>query len=188
MVKYNYFETLETLALYASDCVKIACSENSSSKKRLEDIRVSSSERLMSLENSLFSDFLPPLERDSIAAYAHTLKNLTDTACEHFTLCRTCTVQKKKSEEEELCILLVSEIKESTAILRNLKKPGETPDIQKFRDILHKAIQAHISELSKISSGALPKSLTPVILSSGKLRASLSNCFDSLIEIMLYNI
>ncbi len=188
MVKYDYFETLESLSIYASEAVKLACSENTSSKKHLEDIRANSSQKLMSLESSLFSDFLPPLERDSIAAYAHTLKDLTDTACEHFTLCRTCTVQKKKTEEEALCISLVSEIKESTAILRNLKKPGETPDIQKFRDILHKAIQAHISELSKISNGALPKSLTPVILSSGRLRASLSHCFDSLIEIMLYNI
>ena len=187
MAKYDYFEALDSLALYASEVVKIACSENTSSKKHLEDIRANSSQKLLSLENSLFSDFLPPLERDSIAAYAHTLKALTDTACEHFTLCRTC-LMKKKSEEEKLCISLVSEIKDATAILRNLKKPGETPDIQKFRDILHKAIQAHISELSKISSGAVPKSLTPVILSSGRLRAALSHCFDSLIEIMLYNI
>lgn len=188
MAKYNYFEALESLALYASDSVKIACSENSSPKKALEDIRIKSSQTLLSLESSLFSDFLPPLERDSIAAYAHTLKALIDTACEHFTLCRTCVSLRKKSEEERLCISLVSEIKESTAILKKIKKPGETPDIQKFRDILYKAIQAHTSELSKINSGILQKSMTPVILSTGRLRAQISHCFDSLIEIMLYNI
>lgn len=188
MVKYDYFEALDTLALYASETVKIACSENTSSKKQLEDIRAKSSQKLLSLENSLFSDFLPPLERDSIVAYAHTLKALIDTACEHFTLCQTCSAIRKKSDEEKLCISLVSEIKEDTAILRNLKKPKETPDIQKFRDILHKAIQAHVSELSKISNGAVQKSLTPIILSTGRLRASLSHCFDSLIETMLYNI
>ncbi|MBQ8140286.1 MAG: hypothetical protein IJ038_01135 [Clostridia bacterium] len=189
MAKYNYFEALEELAAGACNAVRSVCGEGASiSKKEFTQIRSDCAKTLFSLENSLFSEFLPPLERDNIAAYAHCLSRLIDTAAEHFALSRALGGQRKKNEEEKICLELASEIKNGTSMLRNLKKPGEIPDIQKFRSLLHSGIEAHNAELSKINSGVLPKTYAQSVLSAGRLRIDLSKCFDKLLEIMLNNI
>ncbi len=189
MVKYDYFEVLEELSLCAYNTVKQACSDaNQGSKKAFSETRAKCNRTLLSLENMLFQDFLPPLERDNIATYAHCLLSLTDTAGEHMALSNVGGMPRRRSEEERICIDLAQELNNSTSILRKLKKPGELPDIQKFRDLLHAGLEAHSADISKINSGILPRSSIQQTLSAGKLRASISRCFDTLLEIMLNNI
>jgi hypothetical protein len=188
MTKYDYFKALETLSHRALNAVKYACSENPRSfQKNLLNIRAEANDTLISLEKSLFEDFLPPLERDSIVAYAHSLKHITDVAGEHLSLCAALP-SKRKSEEESLCISLASHINDSTLILRTLKKTLGLPDISGFREIAQNALAAHCSDIVKINSGALPTSCLNHINSTGRLRTELSKCFDKLIEIMLNNI
>ena len=188
MTKYDYFKALESLSKNALNAVKYACSEKPRSfQKNLLNIRTEANDTLISLEKSLFEDFLPPLERDSIVAYAHSLKNLTDVAGEHLSLCAALP-SKRKSEEETLCISLASHINDSTSILRTIKKARALPEISEFRKIAQSALSAHYSDIAKINSGSLPASCLNCISSAGNLRAALSECFDTLVEIMLDNI
>ena len=187
MVKYNYFEVLDEMALYAHNAVKAVCAEGGS-KKIFSEIRSDCNKTLFSLENALFSDFLPPLERDNIAAYAHCLSRVVDTATEHFALSHSIGISRRKSEEERICLELAAEIKKSTSMLKKLKKPGEIPNIEKFRELLHAGLELHNAEISKINSGSLPKAYAQSVLSVGRLRIELSRCFDELLEIMLNNI
>ena len=95
---------------------------------------------------------------------------------------------RKNTEEEKICYELAQKIKEDTYILRTLKKPGELPDIREFRSRMRLALKAHNEELSRINSGARPRSLTHIVMSAGRIRLELSRCFDELLEIMLNNI
>ncbi len=189
MAKYNYFDTLDTLADYAYSSVEQACTDsNIGSKKDFEKIRSECNNTLFSLENSLFSEFLPPLERDNIAAYAHCLSRVVDIAAEHFIISRINSARRSRTEEERICSALMQEIKNGTAMLRNLKRPDEIPDIQKFRALLHSGLEVHNAELAKMNSGAFTKQYADTVISAGRLRRELSRCFDKLLEIMLNNI
>lgn len=187
MSKYNYFEALETLAEYALEAVEYACLDKHS-KKPLSELRSRCDKTLFSLEESLFSEFLPPLERDNIAAYAHCLSRVLDAAAEHFALCCLGGGLKLNTEEEKICYELAKIIFENTRILRNLKKSGDLPDIKEFRIQARKALEAHGSELTRINSGASHISRTHTVISAGRIRIELSRCFDELLEIMLNNI
>ena len=186
MPKFNYFEVLEQLAEYALEAVASACMDKAS-KKPLSQIRADCNNTLFSLEESLFEDFLPPLERDNIAAYAHCLSRVVDAAAEHIALSCLGGI-RRKTPEEKLCYELAEKIKEDTHILRTLKKPGELPDIQEFRFQASSALEAHNAELSKINSGAVSKSQAHIIMSAGRIRIELCRCFDELLEIMFNNI
>ena len=88
MVKYNYFDALESLSECAYKATFAACSESSmNAKKTISEIRAKADDIILSLEKALFSDFLPPLERDDIAVYAHSLLSVVETSAEHSALC-----------------------------------------------------------------------------------------------------
>ena len=187
MVKFNYFEALEVLADLATMAVGSACTDKSP-KMPLSDIRYNCDKTLYSLEESLFEEFLPPLERDNIAAYAHCLSRVVDSAAEHIAICCLNGTSKRKTEEEKICCELAQKIKDNTFILRNLKKSCEMPSIEDFREQARLAFEAHANDLAMIRSGAIPKSLAQNVISAGRIRIELSRCFDELLEIMLNNI
>ena len=101
MPKFNYFEALEKLADLAVMAIGCACIDKAQ-KKPLSEIRFECDTTLYSLEESLFEEFLPPLERDNIAAYAHCLSRVVDSAAEHIALCCLNGTSKRKTEEENI--------------------------------------------------------------------------------------
>ncbi len=189
-MKYNYFDALEALSQCALETVRASCSVDPVISSKLpSEKRTNFNSMLLELENSLFEEFLPPLKRESIAEYAHCLSRLTDAACEHMTAklsIRSSTA--KQSEEEKICIELAKRIHEGTAMLKALKKPGETPDIKEYRELSCRALDAHNAESRAAKRGALCGGREEQILSAGKLRSELSLCFDGLLELMLNNI
>ncbi len=187
MPKFNYFEALENLAEYAVMAVGCACIDKAP-QKPLSEIRLDCDSTLYSLEESLFEEFLPPLERDNIAAYAHCLSRVVDSAAEHIAVCCLNGTTRRKTEEEKICYELALKIKENTYILRTLKKSDKVPSIEDFRAQTRAAFEAHSTDLAQIRAGAIPKSLAQKVISAGRIRLELSRCFDELLEMMLNNI
>lgn len=189
MLKHNYFELINTLASLACDSVIFACTDFSSKNKASHtDLRVQTDSILFSIESALLVEFVPPLKRESISAYAHSLHHLADTAQTHMTISSAFGKMRKRTEEEKLCAELATKIKENTALLKNIKKSSTTPDIQSFRDLMLLAVDAHSSDLARLTSGYLPKSYSQIVNSAGALRAELSITFNSLIDLILSNI
>ncbi|MBO5416714.1 MAG: hypothetical protein J6A83_08815 [Clostridia bacterium] len=187
-MKYNYFETLESLSLCAYNAVRTACSEQAAiSGSTPSDIRKDFGTKLLELEGYLFKEFIPPLKREGIAKYAHSLSRLTDSACEHISLTLACGGFRKRGEEERICIELAKMIHENTALLRSLKKPDNIPDIKVFRELSHKGFEAHNASVSRSECGVSAKS-SQLLLSASKLRSELSLCFDVLLETIFNNI
>ncbi|MBQ7384583.1 MAG: hypothetical protein IJV72_07330 [Clostridia bacterium] len=188
-MKYNYFEALDSLSVRVYDAVSSACSERGIvSEKSLAQIRGGFNSALLELETSLFGEFIPPLKRDNIAAYAHALSRVTDTACEHIALKLSHGSIGKRLSEEDICIELAKLIHDGTSMLKSLRKPDIMPDIKSFREYSRKGLEAHTASLAQISRGALPKSYLQPLISAGKLRSELSVCFDVLLETMFNNI
>lgn len=189
MVKYNYFEALEQLAQLVESAVKLACGgvvgEESGSVSAL---RKSGDRLICELEDTLFSDFLPPLERDNIAACAHCLSRVIDQASELLCNESYLTLNGKQNEEGKICIRLAEELKNATMLLRRIRKPDEIPNVQEYRRLLCEGRCAHTNMLTRLHTGVLPRSAAQTIILTGKLRTELSRCFDELVEIMLNNI
>ena len=189
MVKYDYFETLEQLATLAESAVRLSCGASAASEGgTVPDLRRACDRLICELEDTLFSDFLPPLERDNIAACAHSLSRVVDRASE--LLCNEAflTLSGKQNEEGRICVRLAEELKNAIALLRRIRKPSESPNVQGYRKLVAEGRCAHTNMLTRLHTGVLPRSAAQGIILTGKLRAELSHCFDELVEIMLNNI
>lgn len=188
MVKYNYFEQLEKLSELARSAVTLACgSQSATRREEFSSIRRACDRSVCELEDALFSDFLPPLERDNLAACAHALSRVVDAAaelCHHPATLPTV----KQNEESAVCVKLAESLSEAVSMLKRIRKPDEIPDRQGFRKLLSEGRCAHNAMLSKLHAGALPRSSAQTIIQVGRLRAELSRAFDELVEIMLNNI
>lgn len=185
MGKYRYFETLEAISLLAKQAVVLACSDASpTERKRLSALRPECDRLVCELEDSLFSDFLPPLERDSIAAAAHCLSRIIDEALE----LSSHPLPPSANEEGEVCVRLAAMLSETVQILRRINKPDELPEIQGFRKLLSEGRDAHRRMLTRLRSTSLPHSAAGAIIQTGRLRAELSRAFDETVEVMLCNI
>ena len=188
-MKYDYFETLEQLSLHASEAVRLACQPMPNrDPKSISSIRKHSDRLICELEDTLFADFLPPLERETIAGCAHSLSRVVDQASELLYHTAYAPPLEKTNEEGKICLLLCEKMSESIAMLRTIRKPNELPDVQGFRALLAEGRRAHGAVLSRIHSGILPKSEAQTMILTGKLRAEISRAFDDLVEIMLHNI
>ena len=186
MAKFDYYAALEAFATDLHRALQLACTMHAKEQKdALRSLRIECDKRLCSMENILFCDFLPPLERDNIAAYAHCMLHTLEETIEHAALERGALGQ---TAEEACCIRMASELKSCTAMLRRIRTPGELPDVRLFRNLLQQAREAHASDIARVGHGTLPKSASRIILSTGRLRLELSRCFDELIEVMLHNI
>ena len=60
MVKYNYFDTLEQLSDRVVRVVTMACGDAGADSKIISELRKDCDRQICSLEDALFSDFLPP--------------------------------------------------------------------------------------------------------------------------------
>lgn len=189
MPKYPYFESLEKLSASVVEAVRL--SSEGSTKKGKEElfaIRHDSDKIVCELENALFSDFLPPLERDNIAACAHSLSRVIDRSVE-LSLCNgNLTAASMLHEEAKICVALAEQLHRDITLLRSIRKPSEMPALEEFRALLAEGRNAHTAMLAKISSGAFPRHVAECVNLCGKLRAELSRCFDETVEIMLNNI
>ena len=183
MQKINYFELLEEISVLCSRSVFLA----SGSTRALlqgalaENIKIQEEyvKRVSVLEEFLFTDFLPPLQRRSIAEAAHEMGKVIE--CSHRVI--TQRLQRsgydKRSRESDVCIRLAELIEESVGLLKKIKKPNQTPKINEFREILI---------TSRKSAKILQKRQGSSSLCMTELREELADCFDKIIEIMLCNI
>ncbi len=189
MVKYNYFENLEQLSSLVESAVKLACGGGERKEEAsVSSLRKSCDRLICELEDALFSDFLPPLERNNIAGCAHSLSRVVDRASELYCNASFLSLNGKQNEEGRICVRLAEELNSAISMLRRIRKPDEVPNVQKYRRLLCEGRCAHTNMLTRLHTGVLPRSSAQTIILTGKLRAELSHCFDELIEIMLNNI
>ena len=196
MARPNYFDILEELSKNACEAVSIACGyptacdtkKGKGDKELLCELRGRCDKMICSLEGNLFSDFIPPLERDNIASLAHGFWRIINRAAEH---CNTASQRQAggvQNDEERLCVVLCEKLSENTAMLRQIRRPEKTPSLTEFRATLREAGEAHGAYLSRISAGVVPRSCAMRAFSAARLRFEISRCFDVLVEVMLGNI
>lgn len=189
MVKYNYFDSLKQLSALSERAVTVACTGKSGSGVATPTgLRRESDRLICELEDTLFSDFLPPLERESIAACAHSLSRLVDRALELAAHTALLPSAHRSYEEGRVCVRLAAELSRSIDKLKSIRKPNELPDVQGFRKLLGEGRAAHTAMLGQLHTGILPRSMAQTIIMTGRLRAELSCAFDDLVEVMLHNI
>ncbi len=190
MARFNYYDCLERLSVLSSRAVFIACSATPSSHKgELTALTATADKAICELERSLFSDFMPPLERSDIAACAHSVSHVISSAYElSAARCRESLLLERKNKEAEICIRLSQMIEEGVSSLRRLKHPDQLPDLVRFRKLLCDARVWHASAQRKLSAGIYPRSAQSYLSLLRALCHSLDSCFDTLIEIMLSNI
>ena len=198
MAKNDHFEMLEALAENALEAVKIVCSPNfeiieKERERRIFELKSKCEVSVCEIESRLFSDFVPPLQRDNIALYAHSLSRVSDRAYDLSTdFLKKGGAQSrgglKGNESCVVCIKLAEKLLSSTKLLRSLRSPSCKVDISDFRKTLCEGRSASAREFEKLRRGVLPSSHADWIYGAERLRYELSNCFDSLIEVMLNNI
>ena len=189
MGKYNYFDSLRKLSSLAEHAVGIACTNTATKDASATSSLRRESDRLVcELEDTLFSDFLPPLERESIAACAHSLSRLVDRALELAAHTSQLPSAHRNYEEGRLCVRLAAELSRGIEQLQKIRKPNEMPDVQGFRKLLGEGRTAHGAMLAQLHAGVLPRTMAQTIIMTGRLRAELSCAFDDLVEVMLHNI
>ena len=189
MARPNYFFILEGLSKKVCEALALACSCGKESNRReLLRLRSDCDKMVCELEDSLFCDFIPPLERDNIAALAHSFLRIVSRAVEHECTAAGRAQRSGISEEERLCIELAKRLADNTAKLRHIRNPQTTPSLAEFRALLRKASDAHNSYISKINDGTVPRSCALVAFSAARVRLELAHSFDELVEIMLGNI
>ena len=171
MPKLNYFDTLESLAVSASRAVFLACGRSAAvGRSELCKLCGDACERVCELERALFSDFMPPLDRGGIARCAHSLLRLT-VLCQA-TLEDRCANRSPPSLSPTECndtVELARLLETTVSRLRRIKRPGEMPELDRFRRLLCRCTEPSDRRLRK-------------------LRRELSLCFDTVVGIMLDNI
>ena len=191
MAKFRYFEALEELSASVVRAVRICCARIGNAEKAKDElcsIRLAADKTVCALEDALFSDYLPPLERDSIAACAHCLSRVIDRASDLCSFTLRLPSFARESDEPRICIRLAECLHSDISLLRTIRKPSEMPSHREFRALLSKGRAAHSETMARVSTGAFPRNAASAAIMCGKLRAELSRSFDELVEIMLNNI
>ena len=186
MSKYNYFQALTFLSEVAAKAIEIGCSDCPHPKSDTPSaLRRSCDRTVCELEDALFSDFLPPMERETLAACAHCLSRVVNEATELIPLSAR---QRQSNQEGKVCIRLGTLLKDTVSMLETIRKPKTLPDTKDFRALLTEARLSHEQMLCDLRAGALPRSMATVIIQTGRLRTTLSEAFDCVVEVMLENI
>ena len=116
MSKYDYFAALESLCALSLKSVEMSCSRPPlRPSESPSSLRRSCDKLVCELEDTLFSDFLPPLERDSIAACAHSLSRVIDEALE---LIPHPSDPSFKNEEGLVCLRLAEGLSRAVSMLK----------------------------------------------------------------------
>ena len=183
MQKNNYFEALEELASLSTRAVFLTSSSTRTLMQQslceLEEIEATATKKICELELSLFNDFLPPLERHSIAEVAHSIGRVIEKSCLIVYQKSLRAGYDKRTKASEVCIILSELIEDSIKMLKKIKKPNQNPKLTEFRNKLL---------LARKAARAPQKRQGSLSALSGELREELSDCFDKIIEIMLCNI
>lgn len=178
MLKYDYFSAICSLTEKSCETVEYSFKLRSQTPLKISRIRAEVYKTVYEIESALFSDFLPPLDRASLAAYSHTLRELTDTALVYSRCAPPQYVSLSSKGFESSCSSLCEMLKAGSAMLDKIKKSSETPRIDEFRRTKSKALES-------ICDG----SLTPQVFAARQeLLLSISAAFDALIVLMLENI
>ena len=190
MAKINYYEALEELSQLAAEAVRHGAEGGLSGLVEAQsDLRRRCDRKICELENALFADFMPPLERDNIAACAHAFSRVIDKANDLAAASvGAWGVANKWNREGAVCVKLSEELVRHTELLRTIRKPKELPDLKGFRSLLAEGRRADAELVRRVNSGALPKSCMRVIILTARLSSELSRAFDEIVEIMLNNI
>ncbi len=190
MPKFNYFDSLEQLSTLTARAVYVVCSSQKSSRSgELSLIHTKAEKQLSELEKALFSDFMPPLERGSIARAAHALETIINSCCDILSYLASRNIFiDNKYKEAQFCIRLAKSIEENVFKLKKIKKPNEFPDTATFRSLLFEARTAHNTFQKKLACGDFSKEFYPLFFMLSDLKAELAQCFNSIVEIMLENI
>ena len=186
MAKCNYFDKLEELSALSAEAVELACGGGDTD--RLSALRKNGDRLVCELEDTLFSDFLPPLERDGIAACAHDLSRVMDRAIELSAAGGAPAYRGRPNGEGEICCRLAKELALAVSLLRRIRKPDEMPDLRGFRSLLSEGRAAHETMMAGVRAGAVSRSAVQAVFLTGRLRTCLGECFESLVEVMLKNI
>lgn len=186
MQKTNYFDLLDTLAALADKSVREVCSHPFQDDGKT--IQAEANRLLCECEKALFSDFLPPLERHSIATCAHALCRVIHATEALYAAPPLPSFGGRRTEECERCLTLSEQLREEVTLLRKLRKPREIPDLESFRKELLCAREAHNEMQKKILAGGLSRNASESVHRLAALRSALSSAFDTLIEVMLMNI
>lgn len=192
MARTNYFLILEGLSKKVSEALELACfgarDRKEEKRKALLKLRSDCDKLVCELEDKLFCDFIPPLERDNIAALAHSFLRIVSRAVEHECAVSCRADGSAVSEEERLCIELAKKLSDNTAMLRHIRDPRSMPSLTEFRAALRRASDAHNAYILKINNGTVSRSTALVAFSAARIRLEIARCFDELIEVMLGNI
>lgn len=184
--KYSYFNDLEALSVLTLSATSLACGKVK--ELNISDIRRECDRLVCKIEDTLFSDFLPPLERDGIAAVAHCLSRVVDRSSEILLEPYATSAFMLNNEEADICVRLAEGLKDSIFMLRRIKKPSECPDICGYRRLLCEGRQSHKRMLAAVRRGDVSKCHREAIILTSRLRTELSEAFDKLVEVMLNNI
>ncbi len=192
MVRLDYFGTLEDISQMVSAATRLACKECRVTKEEaLSEIRENVDKKICLVERTLVADFIPPLQRKDIAVYAHSLSRVMERATDCYHEGKNALLfcpSNIKNEEACICVELCEQLARETKLLRALRRSGEMPDAEAFRNLLAQGREAHKKALSRINSGALPKSYVRFIITLGALRHELGECYDKLVEVMIDNV
>lgn len=123
MAKTNYFDIL------ASMC-DILCKSFSGvgiTKKQLLSMRKECLELTFRLESALLRDFLPPLERESIAELAYALCRAADVSAAHFGAIQI--------SEKKYFLSLAEIIRDCARVLQEPSRLSPLPYIKAFREL-----------------------------------------------------
>ncbi len=183
MQKINYFELLEEISLLSARAVFLATGNTRQALQKslfeCRELQNQCIEKTCALEERLFTDFLPPLERRSIAEAAHGMGKIIECCYKTIFQKLQRTGYDKRAREQEACLKLSEILEESVALLKKIKKPNQIPRAKEFREIL-----ASARRTARLSQ----KKQSPSSLCMLELCEELSDCFDKIIEIMLCNI
>ena len=178
MLKYDYFSILRALTDNSCEAVEYACKKRAQAHIKISKIRGGSYKTLCELEEALFSEFLPPLDRSSIAAYAHALCAVTDSA---LVYSRSSSLQYAGISTkgfDSSCVSLCEILAEGCAMLEKIKKSSEIPRVEEFREKKTRALES-------ICEGACAPQ---IFVARQDLLFAISDAFDSLLALILKSI
>ncbi len=184
MMKYDYFNALESLASKALESVSAATRGTPARPSAIYEITRECYSLSGDIERALFSDFLPPLDTESIVTYAHSLTSLADAALIYSALRPVSRGVSHAAKFERTCKELSVLISQSTALLRKIKKTPDIPNIEHFKKLKSDALEDSLSLCKGLADTLKPKPTEAEL----RLILALSDTFEILIEVMLKNI
>ena len=192
MAKEDYFDLIEELSAVVLELVGAACSDISSARGQRKPTELKSDfDRLMcTVEKRLFSDFIPPMQREDIARAAHALSRVEERAYFVASSSRERSAILRYGGEgiRNICVSLANRLHETALAMRRLRSPSCIPALEEYRLELCKGRELISELILHVKRGALPKYILDGVEAIRDLLYAFSDCFDSFIEIMLNNI